>query len=260
MSGWSREDKVHEALSATMGSHFPGRDTQVIEREGWFQILTPSSKNGTCNEVIRSHLAGEEADAVIDHTLAEYRAHGLIFRWMVGPDATPSDLGARLERRGMIPSPGRAMTIEPASSVIEAIDGVSFAEVNAENFDDYGRILSEGWGVSADDERPHQIAAYCDPHRIHHMLLAYHHGVLAGAAGYIVKPRSIYLLGGVVLPNFRRRSIYRALVRERLRHARELGRTLATTQARESTSAPILERLGFETACLICTYSSRSLT
>ena len=35
----------------------------------------------------------------------------------------------------------------------------------------------------------------------------------------------------------------------RLRHARARGIPLATSHARESTSAPILERMGFETVC-----------
>jgi hypothetical protein len=37
------------------------------------------------------------------------------------------------------------------------------------------------------------------------------------------------------------------LIDERLRDAAALGFTLATTQAREATSAPILDKLGFET-------------
>jgi GNAT superfamily N-acetyltransferase len=56
-----------------------------------------------------------------------------------------------------------------------------------------------------------------------------------------------YLIGGVVLPELRGRGVYRALVRARLEAVR--GRlSLATTHAREATSAPILERLGFRTA------------
>jgi hypothetical protein len=37
------------------------------------------------------------------------------------------------------------------------------------------------------------------------------------------------------------------MIDERLQRAAALGYTLATTQAREATSAPILEKLGFET-------------
>jgi len=41
--------------------------------------------------------------------------------------------------------------------------------------------------------------------------------------------------------------LYRALVQTRLAHAHARGSTLATSHAREDTSAPILEKIGFET-------------
>jgi GNAT superfamily N-acetyltransferase len=62
------------------------------------------------------------------------------------------------------------------------------------------------------------------------------------------------LLGGVVLPRFRGRGLYRALVRARLSDARTHGIALATSHAREATSAPILERLGFATICRFARY------
>jgi predicted acetyltransferase len=53
----------------------------------------------------------------------------------------------------------------------------------------------------------------------------------------------------VVLPAFRRRGLYRALVASRLGYAAERGIPFVTSHARASTSAPLLERLGFETVC-----------
>jgi GNAT superfamily N-acetyltransferase len=47
-----------------------------------------------------------------------------------------------------------------------------------------------------------------------------------------------------VVPAFRGRGIYRALVRARLAHAAAEGATLALVHA-EPTSSPILQRLGF---------------
>lgn len=56
-------------------------------------------------------------------------------------------------------------------------------------------------------------------------------------------------MGGVVLPSYRGRGLYRALVHARLAHARARGIAIATSHAREATSAPILEAIGFETVC-----------
>jgi GNAT superfamily N-acetyltransferase len=80
--------------------------------------------------------------------------------------------------------------------------------------------------------------------------------VPAATASYFAFPRSAHLLGGVVLPQHRGSGLYRALVAARLGHARARGISLATTHARESSSAPILERLGFATICRFQRYFS----
>jgi hypothetical protein len=49
------------------------------------------------------------------------------------------------------------------------------------------------------------------------------------------------------LPRFRGRRAYGALLAARLTALRAAGVTLATTHARDHTSAPMLERVGFET-------------
>ncbi|HZI05184.1 MAG TPA: GNAT family N-acetyltransferase, partial [Archangium sp.] len=63
-------------------------------------------------------------------------------------------------------------------------------------------------------------------------------------------------LGGVVLPAFRGRGLYRALVTARLRYAAEREIPFATSHARANTSAPLLERLGFETLCRFPVFSN----
>jgi hypothetical protein len=50
-----------------------------------------------------------------------------------------------------------------------------------------------------------------------------------------------------VLESTRGQRLYRGLVAARLASLRARGMRLAVTQAREGTSAPILERLGFAT-------------
>jgi len=51
--------------------------------------------------------------------------------------------------------------------------------------------------------------------------------------------------GAVTLPAYRGRGLYTAIVAARCRIARAHGATIALTHARQDTSAPILERLGF---------------
>jgi hypothetical protein len=75
------------------------------------------------------------------------------------------------------------------------------------------------------------------------LFLARIDGVPVGTAGSVLKPRCVYLVGGNVIPTYRQRGVYRALLATRLARTHA---PLAVTHAREETSAPILERLGFE--------------
>ncbi|MEO8698600.1 MAG: GNAT family N-acetyltransferase [Kofleriaceae bacterium] len=223
-------------------------ELQVIERPGWLQIVTPSIKSGGLNEVIYSMLDEAEADATIAAAIASYRDLGLKFRWNAGPGSGPADLGDRLERQGLRKSVGRGM----ARSTEDTEDFADVVEVDATTIDDYTRAMADGWG--ADRAALHPLHQYLLTEARQCLFVAYCDGVPAAAASYVAFERSAFLIGGVVLEQYRGRGLYRALVRARLAHARARGIPLATSHARESTSAPILERMGFETVCRLPMY------
>jgi GNAT superfamily N-acetyltransferase len=221
-------------------------DLRVIERPGWLQIVTPSIKTGSLNEVIYSLLDERSADLAIDAAIATYRDLGLRFRWNAGPGSGPADLCERLERRGLAASWGRGMA-RSTGDVADVGDAGEVVEVDATTLDDYTHVMAEGWNADRIEllaQNRHVLAegrqclfvAYCD-------------GVPAAAASYVPFARSAFLIGGVVLTRYRGRGLYRALVHARLAHARARGITLVTSHAREATSAPILERMGFDTVC-----------
>jgi len=247
-------------------------DLRRIERPGWFQIVTPSFRDGGFNGVECSSLGEAEADAIIDATLAQYRDLGLKFRWSVLPESTPKDLGARLERRGLTKSMARAMFARTSAADVsfDAETGpihpdVAVEEVDESTVDTFTRLMAIGWNVEAGPlEKAHRII-FSEPHRKQRLFLARYRGHEAAVASYVIcEPTpnsssappsgSAYLLGGLVLPEFRGRGLYRALVSARLRDVRARGVLLVTTQARETTSAPILERMGFRTACRFANY------
>lgn len=245
----SAQQIFDEVIVAPRRAYPPLPDLRVVERPGWLQIITPSIKTGGLNEVIWSALDEQSADRVIDATIAEYRALGLQFRWDAGPYSAPADLADRLERRGLVVSWGRGMaraTSPPPGTDDPAIDVV---EVGASTVGVFSQVMAGGWSLEPTpltEANAHILAA---PGNRHHMFLAYRHGEPAATASYVAFARSAYLLGGVVLPRHRGNGLYRALVRGRLDHARERGIELATSHARESSSAPILEHMGFDTIC-----------
>lgn len=239
------EQDVFDEVVVTPRRAFPRHpDLRVIERPGWLQIVTPSLKTGGLNEVIHAQLADDEADATIAAAIAGYRKLGLKFRWGVGPGSTPADLGARLVRAGLVESWGRGMARAIGDARYAHAD---IAAVDATNVDTFSQVMAAGWEMD-----PGPIAALnrvllAAPDRRERMFLATIDGVPAATASYVAFPRSAFLIGAVVLPAFRGRGLYRALVEARLDHARAHGLPLATSHARESTSAPMLEHLGFST-------------
>lgn len=223
-------------------------DLRVVRRPGWLQIVTPSFRQGGFNEVAFSAIDDADADAVIDATIDEYRQLGICFRWAVLPWSAPADLAQRLRARGLSETTACGMTRDtsepegtgPADVTVEAVDW--------RNVDDFSETMARGWGGDREPlDRVHAIVLN-DPRSAHRLFLARVDGCAAGVAGYVTTGTSAYQLGAVVLPQFRSRGVYQALVRARLRHARALGLALATTHARAETSAPILNRLGFATA------------
>ncbi|MBA3391463.1 MAG: GNAT family N-acetyltransferase [Deltaproteobacteria bacterium] len=246
-------DEIFEEVIVAPRRAFPVLpDTRVIERPGWLQIVTPSIKTGGLNEVIYSALPDDEAEAIIDATLAQYRELGLKFRWNAGPGSAPADLGTRLLRCGLVESWGRGMA-RTIDDTIVADAAIAVDAVDATNVDVFSRVMAEGWDTEVTAIAALNRALVAAPgvrtESRQRMFIASCDREPAATASYVALPRSAYLVGGVVLPRFRGRGLYRALVNARLVDARARGLVLATSHAREATSAPILERLGFTTVC-----------
>jgi len=248
IAGWDDGDLLEEALLGARRSYVTVPDLRVIERPGWLQIVTPSFRNGSFNEVSLSVLDDTEADPIIDRTIDEYRRLGIRFRWSVTPESKPDDLADRLARRGLEASHVRAM-VRATASLPPYPEHVHVEEVDAQTVGVYTRVTAEGWGGDHAALAAVHDVVLRNADRRYRLYLASYRGEPAGAAGYVAFARSAYLLGAVVLPRFRRLGVYRGLVAARLRDAAECGVTLATSQAMEATSAPLLERMGFQTVC-----------
>lgn len=130
----------------------PTRDMRVVEREGWYQLITPSSGSAIGNEVVHSQLSPHDAEAVVDRTIAEYRALGLPFKWFVGPLTEPVNLGALLEQRGFEPLPLRGMAIDPRSWTSPTLrTGLTVEQVTAASLGDYCAAWWRGWDMVIPD-------------------------------------------------------------------------------------------------------------
>lgn len=98
------------ALFRAMTSHLGGElhETDSISHH----LTTPT--NPMFKGVWRSRMTEANADAIIDATLDWYKAHGAPFLfWWTGPGDTPTDIGERLLKRGLLSYDAQAEAFAP---------------------------------------------------------------------------------------------------------------------------------------------------
>jgi len=246
---WSLEQKREACLRAPMGGELVRSDTRIIARPGWYQVVTPSAPGSVLNEIVLSQLEASEAEQAIDEAIALYRQTGHPTKWCVGSWTRPEDFGERLARRGFSSWDVRGMGCDTAVAGT-APRRVTVGEVAEQGLDSYVAVEQQGWSLPFEDAQS-QRAVYLAALRAHprtvHLFAARLEGAVVGTAGLALRDGYAYLLGAQVLEAARGMGAYRALVAARLVFLRQRGIGYAVTQAREATSAPILEHLGFET-------------
>ncbi len=227
-------------------------DTRIVERPGWFQIVTPSARGAHLNEIAFSEIAPEEVDAVVEREIARAHRENRPLKWCVGPWTKPADFGERLARRGFEAWDVRGMGIA-SDADIAVSDRLDVVEIEGgAALDRWLRVMLAGWEMPDDQiaiERESYAAALAATPPAANLFVARDARTddWLATAGMSRNAEYGYLVGGQVLERARGRGAYRALVAARLAflHARRIP--FAVTQARAATSAPILERLGFET-------------
>ncbi|MEO8706602.1 MAG: GNAT family N-acetyltransferase [Kofleriaceae bacterium] len=240
-------DRHTEAANAQIGSSLRAHDTRIVERPGWYQVITPSAGSSVGNEVVLAAIPPAEIEATVRATIREYADAGCAFKWTVGPNE-PAELGPVLDRYGFDRNEYRAMAIATTNAAPPVL---AVEPVTADTLPVYFDTFSAGWGPAGFSIA--NPAAWLDDHAralvdgTHAMYLAREGGEPAGTAGICFKQRSGYLIGGNVVPAFRNRGVYRALIAARLGVLAARGIPLGVTYAREATSAPMLEHMGFET-------------
>jgi GNAT superfamily N-acetyltransferase len=246
---WTDDDKLWAAARAPMHRAMLRPDTQVIERPGWYQLVTPSAPGTTLNEVIWSELESAEIDRIVAEVSATYAATGHPVKWCVGPWTKPADFGPRLASLGFSSWGVRGM-VAATSQGLRPPDGVDVSEVVEADLGRYIDAMIHGWSLPADqvaaERETHCRALRAQPRQAHFFIASTGNEVI-GTAALIVRGDHGYLAATQVLSAFRGRGAYRALVAARLAFLAARGITLAVTQARAATSAPMLEHLGFET-------------
>ncbi len=211
--------------------------------------------------VSRVRTTEADLDATIAEVRALLRAHGYVgCRWYLGPSSRPTETVRLLVERGFVPA------IEPPFEATYAVmtltrpppsrapaPGVEARLVAS--YDEYERALRAGlrasemsdeditnWMKSAPAIWEHESGVAQQTH------IAFVDGQVAGFGFAAPGSVAVLLAGSGVLPEFRGRGAYRALVASRWFAAVAMGKPGLAIQA-GAMSRPILARCGFEEIC-----------
>lgn len=171
--------------------------------------------------------------------------------WWVGWHTTPPDLPERLHLLGFEPDDeapvltGMTCSAEPPAAADVEVRDIQTLEQQLEALE----VDWEVWSLSTEERErrrateERRFGSIETLGAVHHFA-AFTDGRAVGFARAIDLEGGVALMGGAVLPAYRGRGVYRALVRRRWDHAVARDTPLLVVQAGHM-SAPVLDGLGF---------------
>lgn len=232
------------------------RQSQMIESRGWRQVVSEDYKSPAFNEVLESSVWENQLEQKVLETIELYRKVGTAFKWGVTPRTRPANTGEVLLKHGFTHWPSAAMYLRPAECTFSQNTDVVVRGVGADQMKDFVDLFMRCWNIKPEEHAPMRDQLYFDHEQsaIYERFVAYVKGAPAGVASMVRNDDCGYLHATAVLPEFQGAGAYRALVEARVKVLQDLEIPLAYTEARELTSAPRLERMGFQRAWSIDMY------
>ncbi len=234
---------------------------RIIEEGTWTLLHTPDARSEFRNRVLRASLAPDEVDRHIDAALERFG--DLPFRWHVGPSCSPPDLGERLLARGFVFAETLDGLIAESRTLMEApAPDLVVEEVLGEGptMEEWLETTRDAWDMTEEATarfRTEMQVEFARENTETLYFLVRMDGRAVGTSGVTVVGDTGHLSGSCVLPEFRGRGAYRAMLKTRARVMVSDHIERITVMARASTSSPILQRLSFEKVCSMEVYAHR---
>jgi GNAT superfamily N-acetyltransferase len=189
----------------------------------------------------------EVLEEVLRHARAADRTR---LRWWCDERTVPADTEQQLAGLGLRQVERLVVLALPVTAELAVPDGVEVVPVtDREGLELAGRIQAEVFDMSpmSQAQVDDLLASITLPEeeRLIRCYVAYLDGEPVASAGSTVDGDALRFWDGAVLPAYRGRGAYRALVARRLVDARSTTADFALVKAVDDTSAPILTRLGF---------------
>ena len=229
---------------------------ELAENTGAYLLPRPSYETVVTDDY--TYIAGprnawvlEIRAANVEWARAESRRRGVsLVEWWVGWSA-PASLAGDLLLLGLVPDDEPLLTGMTCATEPPAAADIDVRPI--ETLEQYLEAIAVDWEVwpLTEEERAKRRATEVDRFDAEHAAGTAHHwaaydkGRPVGFGRGIDMEQGVALMGGAVLPEARRRGVYRALVRARWDHAVARGTPLLVVQA-GPMSTPVLDGLGFE--------------
>lgn len=255
MEGSGASDARLRAFAEDAYAYAPAKPWQTVLDRDEFVLKNSDTAGPTGGIAARLRMA-RDVDRCVDEVKRWFAERGrAAFVWMIGPSATPTDVGERLRAQGASILSGfersacMVLRAEPAAGTASLevrklktlaeyeqrteVSALAFSWVDGYR-ESANRLLREHWS-ELDQTLNESFGAFAEGRM-----------VAFGVSAYT--EHAVFLDGGATLPEARGAGAYRALVRARWDEAVRRGTPVLVAHA-GSMSRPILERLGFQTLC-----------
>jgi GNAT superfamily N-acetyltransferase len=208
----------------------------------------------TWRGVVYSSFSASETDAIVQGEIEYFTRLERAFEWKIYSHDEPPDLLAHLGKSGFEIGEEESVMIFDLAEFPLLLMAAPPGEVMVAPVEDQGRIEdylsveSAVWSCAPGEMRALLRSTLGDPFRGDLGFVAYVDAKPIGCGRVTASPQSRFagLWGGSVLPDYRGRGAYRALLSARIDHIRQFDSIRYLRVDALPTSRPILERYGFK--------------
>jgi GNAT superfamily N-acetyltransferase len=216
-------------------------------------VVRAIGKPGFWSGIVYSHFPRSVAETVIGDEISYFATLRRGFEWKIYSHDEPPDLLTRLQNRGFNIGAEESLMILDLQELSPELlspdpEGITVTAVaDDEGIGHFLCLEAAIWGAEADTTRAFLRTTLEGRFQGHRAFIAYSGEKPVGFGRVTVSQGSQFagLWGGSVLPEFRGRGIYRALLTARIQHASRFDSVRYFRVDALPTSRPILERYGF---------------
>lgn len=223
---------------------------EFVERDELLMYKTEGSTSILSNKVTK-FTTNSNVESLFNEVLSFYV--GKAFSWWIGPDSQPDYLASFIQDKGFTYEDTYYGLVLPVTKNVVTPDvNYDIREVTTEkDVRNYVEVGAQIWNYdeATIEHLVQQRLSYVkEENRRGGLHIVLDGNKPIGHAGYRFSDDGVamYLAGSGVLPEYRNRGIYRALLAKRMELTRANNAKYIVTQARKDNSEPILRKLGFE--------------